>query len=433
MIKQFLKITLGLLFIASIYQSANGQANNIDALLSELPDVEFTKILTPEGFIAAYELRVKQPIDHNDPTKGHFFQRAFLSHRSINVPTVMVTEGYTATRNRINELTELVNGNQIIIEHRYFGKSRPDTLDYNYLTIPQLTTDLHHINSLLKQIYIGKWLATGRSKGGATTLFYRNLYPNDVDVSVNYVGPINKTFEEQRIYHFLDTVGTLECRANIESFQRYLLKNRKHILPLLEAYNLGAKATFNYFTLAEAFELAVLEYPFSFWQYGYSCDDIPKKPATYFEAVSYFLSISDIRFFSDESINRLASHYYQSANEMGYYAFETTKFNKLIKELPTDHNVHAAFTPNKMSAPFDDTYLNQINAWLPEHGDKIIHIYGTLDTWSASAVPPSDKVDALWFFMNGKHHANALISTMTPKEKAKLVSALERWLDISIE
>ena len=433
MIKQFLKITLGLLFITGIFLPSNAQTANIEELLRDLPDVEFTKIDTPENFIAAYELRIKQPIDHADLSKGFFFQKVYLSHKAVSLPTVMITEGYTATQNRINELTELVNGNQITVEHRYFGKSQPDTLDYNYLTIAQLTADLHHINSLFKKIYTGKWLATGRSKGGATTLFYRYVYPDDVDVSVNYVGPINTAFEEPRIYHFLDTVGSSECRANIESFQKYLLKNRKHILPLLEAYNLGAQATYKYNSIDEAFELAVMEYPFSFWQYGYSCDQIPKKPKSYIEAVKYFLSISDIRFFSDESIDRLASHYYQSANEMGYYALETTKFKGLLKELTTDHNVHAAFTPNKMTVPFDDKYLNEINAWLPEHGDKIVHIYGTLDTWSASAVPPSDKVDALWFFMNGKHHANALISTMTPEERAELISALERWLDMEIE
>ena len=433
MIKQFLKITLGILFITGIYLPANAQTADIERLLRGLPDVEFTKTHTPENFTAAYELKVKQPIDHSDPAKGFFSQKVYLSHKGFTNPTVMITEGYTATQNRINELTELIYGNQITVEHRYFGESQPDTLDYNYLTIAQLTADLHHINTLFKTIYTGKWLDTGRSKGGATTLFYRYLYPDDVDVSVNYVGPINTAFEEPRIYHFLDTVGTPECRAKIESFQKYLLKNRDHIIPLLQAYNLGAKATYNYHSLAEAFELAVLEYPFSFWQYGYPCDDIPQKPKSYLEAVTYFLSISDIGFFSDESINRLASHFYQSANEMGYYAFETTKFKGLLKELPTDHNLHAAFTPNKMIVPFDDKYLNEINAWLPEHGNKIIHIYGTLDTWSASAVPPSDKVDAVWFFMNGKHHGNALISNMTPEERAKLVSTLERWLDIKIE
>ena len=73
-----------------------------------------------------------------------------------------------------------------------------------------------------------------------------------------------------------------------------------------------------------------------------------------------------------------------------------------------------------------------INEWLPIHGNKIIHIYGGIDTWSASAVPYSGKVDALWFIMNGKHHGNARIKTMNPAEKEELNSTLERWLSIKI-
>ncbi len=42
------------------------------------------------------------------------------------------------------------------------------------------------------------------------------------------------------------------------------------------------------------------------------------------------------------------------------------------------------------------------------------------------------KVDAEWFFMEGKHHANARIAEMTPVEKARLIAALEKWLSIKI-
>lgn len=424
---------LFLTFVFIFIQYSTAQNSDLETLLFELPDVVFHKIETADNFESTYELKIKQPIDHSDSTRGTFFQRVFLSHKGFDRPTVMITEGYGRSSNRINELTDLIDGNQLLIEHRYFGGSLPDTLDYTYLTIDQLTADLHHINTLFKNIYTGKWLATGRSKGGATTLFYRYLYPNDVDVSVNYVGPINTAFEEPRIYHFLDTVGSAECRAKIKSFQESLLKRRDEIMPLLKAYNLGVKANYTYHSIEKAFEFAVLEFPFSFWQYGYNCADIPADSVSDFEAVKYFLSISDITFFSDESINRLAPHFYQSANEMGYYSFKTSDFKDLLKELPTNRNPSAAFTPNKMVVPFDGTYLDAINEWLPAHGDSIIHIYGTLDTWSASAVPPSDEVDALWFFMLGKHHGNALIQNMTPAEKKKLTDTLERWLDMEIK
>jgi len=426
------KNILTLLLITGFFQIAYAQTDDFEALLFELPDVIFTKIETPKDFEAAYQLKIKQPIDHSDASKGYFYQRVFLSHRSLEQPAIMITEGYNRSKNRIAELTELLEGNQIQIEHRYFGESLPDTLDYNYLTLKQVTGDLHHINQLFKNIYKNKWLSTGVSKGGATTLFYRYLYPEDVDVSVNYVGPVNIAFEDPRIYHFLDTIGTKACRDKIASFQKYLLKNRKNILPLVKAYSLGAKADYTYLDVETAFEYAVMEYPFSFWQYGHDCEDIPNKNVSYFEAVKYFTKVSDITFYSDKPMKDYASHYYQSATEFGYYGYETNEFKGLLKKLPTDQNPYAAFMPNKMDAPFDGTLLTGINEWLPVHGNKIIHIYGAIDTWSASAVPPSDKVDALWFFMNGKHHANARIKTMSPSERGKLDAALERWLSIEI-
>ncbi|MEM7086932.1 MAG: S28 family serine protease [Bacteroidota bacterium] len=427
------KSILSALLIIVLFQFSIAQNDALETLLIELPDVVFKKIETAKNFESTYELRVKQPIDHLDTSKGYFQQRVFLSHRGFDQPTVMITEGYDRPKNRINELTDLIEGNQLLIEHRYFGKSVPDTLDYDYLTLKQVTNDLHRIKEIFKEIYPNKWLATGRSKGGATTLFYRYFYPKDVDVSVNYVGPINNAFEDQRIYTFLDTVGTRSCRSKIEKFQRYLLKNRKDILPLLRAYSLGANASYTYHSFEKAFEFAVMEYPFSFWQYGHNCDAIPNESVSYFEAVKYFTSVSNMTFFGDGPTKGYAPHYYQSATEFGYYGFETNKFKGLLTELPTDQNPHAAFTPNKMDVPFNGALLDGINKWLPVEGNKIIHIYGTLDTWSASAVPKSDQVDALWFFMEGKHHGNALIKTMSASEKEKLVVALERWLTIKIK
>jgi hypothetical protein len=427
------KIFLFTFLFSGMYQFLTAQNDNIENLLFELPNVIFKKIETAQNFKATYELKIKQPLDHSDSSKGYFYQRAFLSHRDLNQPTIMITEGYDRPENKINELTDLLHGNQILIEHRYFGKSVPDTLDYNYLTLKQLTADLHHINTIFKNIYTGKWLSTGRSKGGATTLFYRYFYPEDVDVSVNYVGPINNAFEDQRIYKFLDTVGTASCRNKIKKFQTYLLENRKEIVPLLKAYSLGAKTEYTYLNFEEAFELSVMEYPFSFWQYGNDCNNIPDKTVSFLEAIKYLTSVTNITFFGDKLVEGYWPHYYQSATEFGYYGFETSEFKDLITALPTDYNPHATLINNHIQTPFDDSLLNNINAWLPEHGHKIVHIYGTLDTWTATGVPPSDKVDALWFFMNDKHHSNALIETMNAVEKEKLISHLERWLSLKID
>lgn len=430
-----------IILIYSLLQFNTAFANDIETLLFDLPNVSFTKIKTVEGFKATYKLKVKQRIDHTDDSKGYFYQQVILNHQGFEQPMIIITEGYSLPTIIATELSSLLKGNQLSVEHRYFGESIPslymtdkkETLNYAYLNLKQISADYHHINVLFKSIYQHKWLSSGRSKGGVTTLFYRYYYPDDVDASVQYVGPINRAFDEPRFESFFKTVGTQFCRDKLTSFQRYLLNNSDHILPLIKAYSLGAKAEFTYMTIEQAFEYSVMEFQFSFWQYGHNCDDIPDDSVTYFDAVKYLIKISDVTFLGDKSIKKYASHYIQSATELGYYSFNTHAFKDLIKYLPTDNSPHAAFVPKEVSVSFNGQLLREINAWLPKHGHKIIHIYGELDAWSASAVPPSEKVDSLWYVLKGKHHKNALIEEMTRKEKKKLVKTLERWLSIEID
>ena len=426
------KYTLSILFVMLGFFFLSAQNTKLDTLLFEQPDVIFKKIDTNDTFEATYELRVKQPLDHEDVSKGFFYQKVFLNHKGFDQPTVIVTEGYQRTKNRIYELTNYLDANQIDVEHRFFGNSMPDSLNYKYLNLKQVTADLHHIRQLFSKIYTGKWVSTGISKGGSTTIIYRYFYPDDVDVSVPYVAPINRELEEQRLYRFLDTIGSDECRDKIKSFQLRVLSNREEVLPLLKFYSLGAKHKFTYHTFEEAFEYTVLEYPFSFWQYAKNCDEIPGESATVEEMVTYLLSISDIGFFGDKEIMKYGSHYYQAAQEMGYYGYETKEFTGYLVALPNDENPQATFVPNKMEVEFDGQLLKDVNNWLDKGVDRMIYINGALDTWSASAVPYNKKGDAEWFFLQGKGHAKARIKNMTPAEKQRLNAALERWLSIEI-
>ncbi len=425
-----------LLFLVLYLTSFNfvySQAQNIENRLFNLPDVIFKKIITPDSYEFAYELKVKQPLDHFDSTKGYFYQKVFLSHKAFDRPTVINTEGYSISSNYILELSELLRANQIVVEHRFFGESLPDSMEYKYLNLKQATADLHHINQLIKKIYPGKWVSTGISKGGATTIFYRYFYPEDVDVSVPYVAPINKALEDKRIYSFLDTVGTDECREKIKFFQTRLLENRDEVLSFLKFYSIGARLKYSYLTYEQAFEYAVLEYPFSFWQWEDSCKNIPSNETTLEDAVEYFISTNPLTLFGDGNINYFGSHYYQSATEMGYYGYETYKFKDLIKHLPTDYNPMAIFAPNKMDVSFDGSLLKEVHEWINREGNKFIYIYGAKDTWTACAVQPSKEVDSQWFFLKGKNHGGARIANMSSEEKQRLNTTLERWLSIKID
>ena len=404
----------------------------LEAKLRAIEGLSFKKLNDFKGG-SLYELWILQPIDHSDYTKGIFRQKVYLTHRGVENLTVIRTAGYNVGRNRVSELSQMLDANQLFVEHRYFGASMPDSLDYSYLNLKQATADLHRVRELFADLYTNKWISTGISKGGATTIFYRYFYPEDVDLSVPYVAPINRAYEEPRIYDFLDTIGTDDCRKKLYDFQLQVLSKREEIIPLLKFYSIGANVEYKILSLEKAFEFAVLEYPFSFWQWGYSCENIPGPDTDAEVLASYLLNVSGPSFFGDNDIRYYSSHYYQSATEMGYYGYETSPFEGYLKALPTDTNPMALFFPFDMKDPFDGQLLEEINQWLETEADEFIYIYGANDTWTASAVPPNDKVDAEWFIMDGKHHGNARIAYMDNADLSRLKAALAKYLDIEIE
>lgn len=405
-----------------------GQPSALERELFNLPDVVFKKIDAPQGFEAAFELHIRQPLDHEAPEQGYFYQRAFLSHRSFEAPMVLATEGYSRPSNRLYELTRYLEANQVNVEHRYFGTSRPDSLDYRYLNLRQVAADLHRIRTLLGQLYEGAWVSTGISKGGQTTIFYRYFYPDDVAASVPYVAPLNLELKDRRIYTFLDTIGPAECRSALRAVQTRLLQERDKVLPLLRWYAKGAGYQFTYLSLEEAFEYGVLEYPFSFWQMGFDCDAIPDAVEQDLEGLlEHFNAVVGLSFFNDETMQAYASHYYQAGTEMGYYGFETAPFNGLIKVLPAEPS--AVFMPDKLPMNFEPNLVRQVYEWLQTEGHRFIYVYGGTDTWTATGVPPSAQVDAHWYIMPGKHHGSARIQNMSEEERNQLLGQLRGWMD----
>lgn len=423
--KQFLLFAFGLLVLNAFAQPDKLQ---LERALFDLPNVSFTNVTRPGDPFLTYDLLVKQPLDHQHPEKGTFFQWVQLRHKGFDLPVVMETHGYGMGRG-CNEVEQLLNANNIGVEYRFFGKSRPDSLQWEYLRIEQAAADLHAINQLFKQLYKGKWFSTGISKGGQTTLYYKYFYPNDVDVAVPYVAPIDNALEDTRIYTFLDTIGTPECRKKIFDFQEFLLKNEDKALEKLKWYAKGAKLKFNYTgNIGKSFELAVLEYSFSFWQWGRSCDSIPtsKKLDDY---LNELIKSSDISFFSDRDIEQYAPHYYQ-ATQTGYYGYNIAPFKKYIKHFTS--NPSAIFPPKaaKANAFSPELYAN-FKKWLDEKGNNILYIYGGIDTWSAPRVLVSTQVNSKSFLIPGAHHGTARIKSMPEKMKSEFAGKVKEWTGLN--
>ena len=180
--------------------------------LKSYPGIDVKQIQPGPQYNEAYEILFKQPVDHDNPEGETFKQRILLSHIKMTSPVILITEGYELQHNYINELSQITAANEIRVEHRYYGESKPSSLNWKYLNIKQAAADIHRIASLFRRIYWGKWISSGWSKGGQTALIYRWLYPDDVDATIAYDAPVNFALEEPRIDSFFLTVGTEFCR-----------------------------------------------------------------------------------------------------------------------------------------------------------------------------------------------------------------------------
>ena len=164
------------------------------AALRALPGVhDATEMPTQSAGYHYYVLHFEQPVDHADPEGPRFLQEvSLLHHDEVHRPMVVHTSGYwDYYLDHVVELTGLLGANQISIEHRFFGESRPEPADWTKLTIEQMAEDQHAIVGALRQLYEGAFLTTGGSKGGMTAIYYRRFFPDDVEGTVPYVAPIS--------------------------------------------------------------------------------------------------------------------------------------------------------------------------------------------------------------------------------------------------
>ena len=392
------------------------------------PNAEITKMELTDHFTKAYQIVLDQPLDHKNLAAGTFKHYMYLSHVDESKPTVFITEGYNATP-RTYELSKIFKGNQVQVEYRFYGKSRPDTIPWQYLKNDLAIEDYHKIITKLKRLYSGKWISTGISKGGETVLIHKSKYPWDVDVAVPYVAPLIDTQEDIRTENHINTIGTNECRAKIIEFQRAVLKNRDALLIEISKYANENEMSFTELSTEEALEYAVLEFPFSFWQWGGSCDEIPDKTSSSKLMFEYINKIVGISFYNDKTYFDLLPSYYQHITELGYYGFDTTHVKDLLQVVHNPTNLR--FAPRNMDLTYNPNYIKEVRDFVENKGKKILYIYGEYDTWGACAPTPKPHVDALKMVLKKGSHKTR-IKDFSKQDQQLMYDKLQNWLGYSV-
>lgn len=419
-----------LLFVLLSASTSSFAQTALEQKISTISAIKEVRPLETSEFSEKYVTYFTQPLDHRHPEKGSFRQRVIVAHVGFDRPTVIVTEGYGAAyalRSQYREeLSKLLNANMIFVEYRYFLESTPEPKDWQYLTAENSADDLHAITTAFKNIYSGKWIATGISKGGQTTLLYRTFYPDDVDISVPYVAPLCYGVEDGRHEPFLHKVSTPENRKKIEDFQLEALKRKATLLPRFEKYCTEKNYSFRA-PIEEIYDYSVLEYSFALWQWGTSINSIPATTASDDDIFSHLLAISEPGYFTADSPN--ASFFVQAARELGYYGYDVQPFKQYLSIRSSEGYLHRLMLPEELKdMPFDKTLSKKITKFLKKQDPKMIFIYGQNDPWTAAGVTWLKNKKNIHVFIqpNGSHLAR--INTLPEKEKKEVMELIKQWL-----
>ena len=410
-----------------------GFSQNLEERIRHLPGIiSIEKIGNNLFFEETLVIMIKQPLDHQHPEYGSFPQRIILSHLDYDEPVVLITEGYNADSEAVsrylNELCPMLNANQLFVEHRYFGKSRPDSMIWKFLTVENAAADHHHINQLFKQIYPEKWISTGISKGGQATLYYRLLYPDDVAETVAYVAPLNFSVEDKRHDKFIrHKAGSSAERKKVMNFQCEVLKRKSILLPLFE--NLCNEKKYLFRTsIKEIFDYCVLEYSFSFWQWGHSVNSIPGSKSPDKAILDHFIKIVSPDYFDTISGNVVLPFFVQAVRQLGYYAYNPKPFQRIMELKDTRGYAASLFVPKEALFPYDPDLSLRLKKYLKHSADNILLIYGENDPWSASAVKKGRNREISKIVMDDGFHLTR-INTLPEKQRDSAIQLLKEWLN----
>lgn len=397
--------------------------------IKALPGVVEVRATAGRGaFTESFTITFEQPVDHQNPAGAKFHQKVFLSHAGYDKPVLLETEGYAARGNSGGELQSMLGGNLVTVEHRYFGNSIPSPLDWQYLTVKNAADDMHAVVAALKTIYPGKWVSSGASKGGQTSLFYKCYYPDDVDATVAYVAPVNVTQEDPRINHFIATVGDDATRQKIKEFQIELFQREDEILPFVKTFAEGRGWTES-MGLPEAYEYGVLEYPYYFWQYGQHAADIPPTNSTAETLANYYDKVGTMRYYADQGKRQFQAFLYQAFTEIGYYNYDITDFKDYMKTLKNPSNL--CICPDGAKIVYNPATMAFVYHFLQYNANHVIYVYGELDAWSATAMQLIGRTDAVKFVVADSHHG-AQVNALSPEQKEVFYNKMDSWLGLKL-
>lgn len=414
--------------------SGDADLSNADILvrLDARPGVRVEEWVPPMNFPAEpgyryFDLWFTQPVDHDNPAAGTFEQYVALMHRDPTAPLVVYTSGYDAGWTVfLTEPAQIVEGNQISLEYRFYADSHPPTVDWTKLTVEQAQADEHAILASLGTIYSGKKFETGGSKGGENAMEHMFRYPGDLDGVVAYVAPVITDNPDLRYATVLDDIGVPACRTALRALQREMLMRRT-------AMETRAMATDDYTIagVAHATETAIVELEFSFWMTRgeTQCGMVPATTATDNALYKFLDDTGGPSGYSDEELRTSGSHYiYQDQLELGYPIWQHAHLDDLMQFSYEDWSVYLPAAP----PTYDPSGPRALAAWLAGAPTRVMHIGGEWDPWGAGYSAIGTSNGSLDLSVPHGSHWSSGIYSLRPADRELAYTKLRTWAELPV-
>ncbi|MFD7103788.1 MULTISPECIES: S28 family serine protease [Streptomyces] len=422
--------TAGAATAAESNRTDTTRTTDIKDRILAIPGMSLIEEKPVEGY-RYFVLNYTQPIDHRHPARGTFQQRLTLLHKSVDRPTVFFTSGYNvSTSPSRSEPTQIIDGNQVSLEYRYFTPSRPRPTDWTKLDIRQGANDQHRIFQALHRIYAKNWIATGGSKGGMTATYYRRFFPHDMNGTVAYVAPNDVNNDEDSAYdRFFRTVGTAQCRADLAAVEREALVRRGEMVDRFQKWADKEGRTFKTVGNADrSYEVMVTDLVFGFWQYqpaATACAEVPKPTASTDALWAWMDKIGGFASYTDQGLESYLPYYYQAGTQLGEPGYHYPQLKGLLK-YPGINNSRS-FVPREIPMHFDKRAMPDIDRWVRQHANRMMFVNGEYDPWSSEhfELGKGSRNSYVFTVPGGNHGSN--IAKLKDADRTKATAELLGW------
>jgi hypothetical protein len=230
---------------------------------------------------------------------------------------------------------------------------------------------------------------------------------------------------------FLDNVGTdPQCRANLAEVQRQALLRRDEIVPMVVDYvGSGLEPWSHTFGSPDkAFEMLVLEMPFTFWQFTGQdfCEFVPPAEASNAEIFDFLDLIQGFFFWTDLGVADFEPYYYQAGTQLGYPKVADAHVAGLLRYPGSD--VPRSFVSPEIAMPsFQWWAMPDIDFYVRFIGQKEMFIYGETDPWGAErfGLSPFSVDSYVYEAPMANHSAN--IAQLSEGDREAATSTVRRW------